>query len=106
MELERKKRRDYHAGTGRGLEKSSVDYLPPEKCNQNHQQRIRSNKYMQEKKKGISVGVVGAEGAKLPRISCEGCEEQIRAAQRQVVQRSRVRGTADLPTETRENGAC
>lgn len=37
-------------------------------------------KYMQEKKKGISVGVVGAEGAKPPRISCEGCEEQIRAA--------------------------
>lgn len=36
--------------------------------------------YMQEKKKGSSVGVVGAEGAKAAQnVFCEGCEEQIRA---------------------------
>lgn len=69
-ELERKKRRDYHAGAGRGLKKSSVDYLPPKKkkkSSQNHQQSMGS-KTCRRKKKGISVGVVGAGGAKLPRM--------------------------------------
>lgn len=65
--MERKKRRDYHAGAGRGLEKSLVDYLPPKKKMQPESPTKYGLKNVQEKKKGISVGVFGAEGAKPPR---------------------------------------
>lgn len=52
---------------GGGPREELIDYLPPKKM-----QPESSTKYllrnMQGKKKGIGVGVVGAEGAKVPRM--------------------------------------
>lgn len=48
---------------GGGPREELIDYLPPKK---NATRIILKN--MQGKKKGIGVGVVGAEGAKVPRM--------------------------------------
>lgn len=63
-----KEEKDYHAGTGRGIKKNLVDYLPPKNKMQPETPMKYGLKNMQEKKKGISVAVVAVEGAKLPRM--------------------------------------
>lgn len=64
-----------------GPEKSSVDYLPPKKCNQNHQQSIGSETRRRKERNQCWGGWSGRSQA-AQSVSCEGCEEQIRGPQR------------------------
>lgn len=64
---------------GGGPREELLDYLPPKKCNQDHPQSIGSKTCGGRRKESVLGGWSGRSQA-AQSVSCEGCEEQIRAA--------------------------